>query len=96
MATAPCNRSLSGNGTVRPAPTFLAPLLPDRKKQIFALGASFREEVRVTGTGVGLHYVRRVITARGGTIVETGVPGEGACFEFVLPTHVPKPETITQ
>jgi hypothetical protein len=68
----------------------------DRKEAIFTLGTTFREQVRVPGSGIGLHYVRRVVAARGGTIVETGVPGEGARFEFVLPTHVPKPETSTE
>ena len=40
------------------------------------------------GTGLGLALVRRIIEGHGGSIVECGVPGEGATFEIYLPLAV--------
>jgi signal transduction histidine kinase len=37
------------------------------------------------GTGLGLALVRRIIEGHGGTIMETGIPGQGADFEIYLP-----------
>jgi signal transduction histidine kinase len=44
------------------------------------------------GTGLGLALVRRIIEGHGGTIMETGIPGQGADFEIYLP--VPPGEKI--
>lgn len=40
---------------------------------------------RVTGTGLGLAVVRRVLLAHGGTVSARGRPGGGARFELSLP-----------
>jgi len=40
------------------------------------------------GTGLGLALVRRIIEGHGGSIMEVGLPGEGADFEMYLPLSV--------
>ena len=38
------------------------------------------------GSGVGLSIVRRVAELYGGSATADGIPGNGACFELILPT----------
>lgn len=45
------------------------------------------------GTGLGLALVRRIIDGHGGTILESGRPGEGADFEIYLPLAAQSGET---
>ncbi|HNQ30521.1 MAG TPA: sensor histidine kinase, partial [Methanolinea sp.] len=37
------------------------------------------------GTGLGLFLSREILSITGMTIRETGIPGEGARFEIVVP-----------
>ena len=37
------------------------------------------------GTGLGLSLVKWIVENHGGIIYENGKPGEGACFEILLP-----------
>ena len=53
----------------------------DKKDKIFDAFFTTRGQ----GTGLGLAVVRRIIEGHGGTILESGRPGEGACFEIYLP-----------
>jgi signal transduction histidine kinase len=43
----------------------------------------------VSGTGLGLYIVQRVVQAHGGTISVVDRPGAGACFEVRLPRRAP-------
>ena len=53
----------------------------ENKSRIFDAFYTTRDH----GTGLGLAYVRRIIEGHGGTILESGLPGEGADFEIYLP-----------
>ena len=56
---------------------------PDNKSWIFR---PFNTTTRETGgTGLGLAIVEEYVRSHGGTIIETGTPGKGACFELRLP-----------
>jgi signal transduction histidine kinase len=45
------------------------------------------------GTGLGLHIVKALVEAHGGTIEVTRSPGGGAAFRFVLPRSAPDDAT---
>ena len=53
------------------------------KQRIFAQGFGKH-------TGLGMFFSRQIIELMGGTIVENGVPGEGARFEIRLPEDIYK------
>lgn len=66
----------------------------DLKQRIFEDFFS-RRLGQKTGTGLGLGFVRRVVEAHGGHIIERGEPGQGAQFVIALPqstTAVPLKE----
>jgi two-component system nitrogen regulation sensor histidine kinase GlnL len=47
------------------------------------------------GLGLGLALIYRKIRAHGGAISEKGVPGEGACFQILLPlVNKPNPKGL--
>jgi signal transduction histidine kinase len=50
----------------------------EEKERIFAQGVG-------KNTGLGLFLVREILSLTGITIAETGVPGQGARFEIVVP-----------
>ena len=55
-----------------------------------------RRPSRKTSTGLGLAYVRRVISAHGGVIYETGIPGSGAQFQLDFPRFAEEEEDHAQ
>jgi len=55
-----------------------AGVLPEEKEKIFIKGHGKH-------TGLGLFLIREILSITGITIRETGVPGQGACFEIRVP-----------
>jgi signal transduction histidine kinase len=73
------------------------PGIPDDKKMMIFEGYSTKVAVgrmagRVVEFGVGLRTVKRRVEDIGGTITETGIPGEGAHFLITIPKPMVKPE----
>lgn len=64
------------------------------KKRIFE-DFFTRRPGRKTGTGLGLAFVRRVVEAHGGVIVEAGEFGQGAEFRIGFPAR-PAPDQIKE
>ena len=62
---------------------------PEHKDRIFDTFESHREGIGKPGKGVGLSYVRRVVSAEAGAVREEGVFGQGARFSFDLPWPEP-------
>ncbi|QDT34958.1 PAS domain S-box protein [Thalassoglobus polymorphus] len=62
----------------------------EHQKQIFEMFQ--RLDTSVSGTGMGLAVVRRVIEARGGTIELVSLPGQGSQFYFTWPSMRDLPE----
>jgi signal transduction histidine kinase len=61
------------------------PGVPDElKDRIFEQYFSSRPQGE-RGTGIGLYFARRVVSAHGGTIQEVGTHGQGARFRIDLP-----------
>lgn len=63
--------------------------IPDKKKIFEAFITSSNQ-----GTGLGLALVRRIIDGHGGTVIESGIPGQGATFEIYLPLPLIKNNPI--
>lgn len=63
----------------------------DERKQIFEPFYRGREAVarQIQGSGLGLHLVRRIIEAHGGTISVSSEPGRGSTFTIELPIASP-------
>jgi two-component system phosphate regulon sensor histidine kinase PhoR len=61
----------------------------DQKKifEKFERGSSVKKEQKISGFGLGLNFVYRVITAHGGTIGIDSVPGEYCEFILNLPNN---------
>ncbi len=58
---------------------------PDIQPRLFAPFTRI-PSARVTGHGLGLSIVRRIVEKLGGTVGVDSSPGQGACFWFDLPT----------
>jgi signal transduction histidine kinase/PAS domain-containing protein len=63
----------------------------DLKKRVFEDFFSWRPG-RKSGTGLGLGSVRRAIEAHGGTVSETGAPGDGVRFIMDIPRYLRRVE----
>ena len=55
--------------------------------KIFEIFQRLHTKDKYEGTGVGLAIVKKIISLHNGTIRATGVEGEGAMFEIMLPIH---------
>ncbi|MGE4281871.1 MAG: ATP-binding protein, partial [Magnetospirillum sp.] len=58
---------------------------PAYQQQIFELFKRLHTRDRYTGSGIGLAVCQRVVERHGGSIWVESIPGQGACFHFILP-----------
>ncbi|HYH67349.1 MAG TPA: ATP-binding protein, partial [Urbifossiella sp.] len=63
------------------------PGVPAEYKQAIFKQFFSRRPNGTSGNGVGLWFVKRVVSAHGGTVVECGSPPNGACFRIELPQY---------
>ncbi len=63
---------------------------PQYAERIFGLFQRLHGRTEFEGTGIGLAICRKIVERHHGTIVATGVPGEGARFTFTLPFRQPE------
>ena len=54
-------------------------------ERIFGVFQTLNRRDQVEGTGIGLALVRKVVTAKGGTVGVESAPGQGATFRFTWP-----------
>jgi signal transduction histidine kinase len=63
------------------------PGIPERDRvHVFGMFATLKPRDEVEGSGMGLAFVHKVVTARGGAIEVSDTPGGGATFTFTWPT----------
>ena len=55
------------------------------RERVFGMFATLKPRDQVEGSGMGLAFVHKLITSRGGTIRVLDTPGGGATFEFSWP-----------
>ena len=61
-------------------------ITPEARTKLFEYGFT----TKATGHGYGLHYCANIIRQMGGSIaVDSGGPGQGACFTVTLPVESP-------
>ncbi len=63
---------------------------PQYAERIFGLFQRLHGRSEFEGTGIGLAICRKIVERHHGTIVATGVPGEGARFTLTLPYRPPE------
>ena len=63
---------------------------PQYAERIFGLFQRLHGRSEFEGTGIGLAICRKIVERHHGTIVATGVPGEGARFTLTLPYRQPE------
>ena len=63
---------------------------PQYAERIFGMFQRLHGRSEFEGTGIGLAICRRIVERHGGTIVASGVPGEGALFTVTLPYRQPE------
>ena len=59
-------------------------------ERIFGMFQRLHGHSEFEGTGIGLAICRKIVERHGGTIVASGVPGEGALFTVTLPHRQPE------
>jgi signal transduction histidine kinase len=66
---------------------------PDELSSLFNQFVRLKRDIsgQVRGSGLGLYISKQMVEAMGGRIwaESTGIPGQGSCFCFTLPAHVP-------
>jgi signal transduction histidine kinase len=66
---------------------------PDELSSLFNQFVRLKRDIsgQVRGSGLGLYISKQMVEAMGGRIwaESAGIPGQGSCFCFTLPVHVP-------
>ncbi len=66
---------------------------PDELSSLFNQFVRLKRDIsgQVRGSGLGLYISKQMVEAMGGRIwaESAGIPGQGSCFCFTLPAHVP-------
>ena len=62
---------------------------PKYGDRIFEIFQRLHGQSEYEGTGVGLAICRRIVERHGGRIEASGIPGQGATIEILLPQHPP-------
>lgn len=66
---------------------------PDELSSLFNQFVRLKRDIsgQVRGSGLGLYISKQMVEAMGGQIwaESAGIPGQGSCFCFTLPAHVP-------
>jgi len=61
-------------------------ITPDEQQHIFERGYRAPSNRKLaSGTGLGLHFVRAIAQAHGGSIEVSSIPGQGTCLRVTLP-----------
>jgi len=63
---------------------------PQYSERIFGMFQRLHGRSEFEGTGIGLAICRKIVERHNGTIVASGVPGEGALFTVTLPYRQPE------
>jgi signal transduction histidine kinase len=63
---------------------------PQYAERIFGMFQRLHGRSEFEGTGIGLAICRKIVERHSGTIVASGVPGEGALFTVTLPYRQPE------
>jgi signal transduction histidine kinase len=69
------------------------PGIPEELRERIFEGFFSHRPGRERSTGLGMWYVRRIVTAHGGTIRAEGQAGQGATFVIEIPVSGPSPPT---
>jgi PAS domain S-box-containing protein len=85
-----------GSGYVRLSVQDHGPgIAPEHQERVFGQFERATSSENLPGMGLGLWLVRRIVTAHGGTVTLTSVPGQGATFTVVVPASPSRPSAET-
>jgi signal transduction histidine kinase len=60
-------------------------IAPDEQERIFSRYYRSSSVATISGAGLGLALVKRIVDLHGGRLSVSSSPGEGACFTVYLP-----------